>query len=176
MTTPAQNPMQTAISGPAPPLPLSIGVFAGMLGVAFGFATLASAAPSGDESAWFTALNKPPIFPPSIVFPLVWTPLYLLMPIALFLVWRRTGFTAAFVAPAGLWLAQLVLNAGWTWLFFAAERPWIALTEIAVLWGVILAMILAFWRVRPLSGALMIPYLAWVSFAAVLNAWFALIN
>lgn len=151
-------------------------VFAALFVTAFGFAALASAAPSGDESPWFSALSKPPIFPPSIVFPLVWTPLYLLMPIAMFLVYRRTRLSGALVLPLGLWLVQLILNAAWTWLFFAAEMPWFALAEIIILWGVILAMIISFWRVRPIAGVLMIPYLAWVSFATVLNGWFAAIN
>jgi benzodiazapine receptor len=168
--------MTDTIASPRRSLPRDIAVFTVFLIIAFGFAALASAAPSGEESPWFRTLNKPPIFPPSIVFPLVWTPLYVLMPVALFLVYRRTGFTTAFALPAILWGAQLVLNAAWTWLFFAAERPWFALAEIIILWGVILAMILAFWRVRPLAGLLMTPYLAWVSFAALLNGWFAIIN
>lgn len=157
-------------------LPKDIAVFAALLITAFAFAGLASAAPSGDESPWFRTLNKPPIFPPSIVFPLVWTPLYVLMPIAMFLVYRRIGLTAAIALPLGLWVLQLILNAAWTWLFFAAEMPWVALAEIVVLWGVILAMIITFWKIRPVAGALMIPYLAWVSFAIVLNGWFAAIN
>jgi translocator protein len=169
------------LHAPTPPKPGPSLIAAGLMlvvlfAITIAFAVLASAAPSGDESPWFRTLNKPPIFPPSIVFPLVWTPLYLLMPIALFLVWQRTGFGRAFVGPATLWGAQLVLNAAWTWLFFAVERPFWALAEILALLGVIVAMIGAFWRIRPLAGALMVPYAAWVSFAAVLNGWFVAIN
>ena len=68
-----------------------------------------------------------------------------------------------------LCIAQLALNALWTWLFFVWHLGALALVDIVLLWLLILATLLAFWRVRPLAGALLLPYLAWVSFAAMLN-------
>jgi tryptophan-rich sensory protein len=64
---------------------------------------------------------------------------------------------------------QLALNAAWSWLFFGLQRPGLAFADILVLWAAILATLIAFWRHRALAGALLVPYLAWVSFAAALN-------
>ncbi len=119
--------------------------------------------------AWYVALSKPSWNPPGWVFAPVWTALYALMGLAAWFVWRARGWSGAGTALA-LFVGQLVLNAMWTWLFFGLHRPDLALLEIALLWLVILATLLAFWRVRPLAGALLAPYLAWVGFAIVLNA------
>jgi translocator protein len=94
--------------------------------------------------------------------------LYLLMGIAAWLVWRGPGFRGARIALA-LFLVQLAANALWTWLFFAWQKGALAFGEILVLWTLILATVIAFWRVRPLAGALLLPYLAWVSFACALS-------
>ena len=114
---------------------------------------------------WYGTLNKPPWNPPDWVFAPVWTALYLLMGIAAWLVWSDKGWTWALV----LFLVQLVLNAAWTWLFFGLQRPGLALFEISLLWLAILATLIVFWRIRPLAGALLVPYLAWVTFALMLN-------
>ena len=118
--------------------------------------------------AWYAALTKPAWNPPSSVFGPVWTVLYVLMAVAAWLVWRRTGFTGGGLALP-LFLAQLVLNALWSYLFFGIHRPDLALLEIVVLWAAILWVTLLFWRKVPLAGVLMLPYLAWVGFAACLN-------
>jgi len=118
--------------------------------------------------AWYAALTKPAWTPPSSVFAPVWTVLYVLMAVAAWLVWRRAGFTGGGVALS-LFLTQLALNALWSYLFFGIHRPDLALLEIVVLWAVILCVMLLFWRKVPLAGVLMLPYLAWVGFAAVLN-------
>jgi tryptophan-rich sensory protein len=78
------------------------------------------------------------------------------------------GFRAARTALA-LFFVQLALNALWSWLFFAWHRGGLALADIVVLWAAIVATLVAFWRIRPLSGALLVPYLLWVSFATALN-------
>ena len=83
-------------------------------------------------------------------------------------VWRIGGWRAAGGALM-LFVVQLVANAAWTWLFFYFKRGDLASFEILVLWALIVATIVRFWRVRPLAGALLLPYLAWVSFAAALN-------
>jgi tryptophan-rich sensory protein len=118
--------------------------------------------------AWYAALQKPSWNPPNAVFGPVWTLLYVLMGVAAWLVWRRAGFAGA-RWPLGLFLLQLVLNALWSYLFFGAQRPDLALIEIVVLWGAILATTVGFWRVSTGAGVLMLPYLGWVGFAAVLN-------
>ena len=117
---------------------------------------------------WYAQLNKPAWNPPAWVFGPVWTALYLGMAVAAWLVWRRGGFAGAPVA-LGLFLAQLVLNGAWSWLFFGLHRPGLALAEILVLWALILATLVAFWAVHRGAGLLFVPYLAWVSFAAFLN-------
>jgi tryptophan-rich sensory protein len=117
---------------------------------------------------WYASLAKPAWTPPSAVFGPVWTALYVLMGVAAWLVWRKAGFSGA-PAALGLFGAQLALNALWSYLFFGARLPGAAFAEIVVLWLVILATTIAFWRVRPAAGALLIPYLIWVGFASGLN-------
>ena len=117
--------------------------------------------------AWYEALRKPPLTPPNWIFPPVWTALYVAIAVAGWLVWRARGDRAV---PIALWGAQLALNALWSFLFFGLHRPGLALAEIAVLLAVIAATIAACARVRPLAGALLLPYAAWVAFASYLNA------
>lgn len=122
----------------------------------------------GEPGQWYAQLDKPPWNPPGWVFGPVWTVLYVLMGIAAWLVWKERGFAGAPIA-LGLFLLQLLLNVAWTGIFFGLEEPGLAFGEILVLWALILATLIAFWRVRPAAGALLVPYVAWVSFAAVLN-------
>ncbi len=114
---------------------------------------------------WYQELEKPSWNPPGWLFGPVWTLLYILMGIAVWMVWRERGFSTGLY----LFIAQLVLNALWSWLFFGLNRPDLAFFEIILLWGLILATMILFWRVRPAAGALFVPYLLWVSFASVLN-------
>lgn len=118
--------------------------------------------------ARYQGLAKPAWTPPSGVFAPVWTVLYVLMAVAAWLVWRRAGFKGAGVSLS-LFLAQLVLNALWSYLFFGMHRADLAFLEIVVLWAVILCVVVLFWRQAPVAGALMLPYLAWVAFASCLN-------
>ncbi|HSJ23204.1 MAG TPA: TspO/MBR family protein [Longimicrobiales bacterium] len=118
---------------------------------------------------WYARLNKPDWNPPSWVFGPVWTTLYVLMGVAAWLVWERHGFTGAARTALVLFLVHLLFNAAWSALFFGLESPGLAFAEILVLWAMIGALIVLFWRLRPAAGALLVPYLAWVSFAAVLN-------
>jgi translocator protein len=127
--------------------------------------------------AWYAALEKPPWNPPAWLFAPVWTVLYATMAVAGWLVWRapepaRRGPGSRFAgrrAGLAVFAVQLVLNGAWSWLFFHLHRPGLALAEIAGLWLAILATAVLFWRVRPAAGALLLPYLAWVTFAAALN-------
>jgi translocator protein len=123
---------------------------------------------AGTGGAWYDALEKPAFNPPGFVFGPVWTVLYAMMAIAAWLVWRERGAPRRSAALA-LFTVYLALNAAWSWLFFGFERPDWAFGEIVLLWSAIAALVLLFWRIRPLAGALLLPYLAWVSFAAFLN-------
>lgn len=118
---------------------------------------------------WYATLAKPSFNPPDWIFAPVWTALFVAMAIAAWLVWLRRPVSQA-PATFGLFGLQLALNVLWSVLFFGMRNPGLALLEIVFLWGAILATMIAFWRVRPASGWLFVPYLAWVSFAAILNA------
>jgi tryptophan-rich sensory protein len=125
---------------------------------------------------WYASLTKPSFNPPNWVFGPVWTLLYILMGIAAYLVWRRGfGDPQARIALV-FFLVQLVLNAAWSALFFGLQSPPAALAEIIVLWVAILVTTVLFWRVTPLSGVLLLPYLGWVSFASILNAAIVRLN
>jgi tryptophan-rich sensory protein len=120
--------------------------------------------------SWYRRLDKPAWNPPDRVFGPVWTALYLLMGIAAVRVWqaRRGGRD---VGPAlALYAVQLGLNLAWSWLFFDRRRLDLALADIAALDVAIAGTALAFGRVRPEAGLLLVPYLAWSTFATVLNA------
>lgn len=117
---------------------------------------------------WYDTLQKPDFTPPSWVFGPAWTILYILMGIAAWLVWREGGWVERSGA-LGLFVTQWILNAIWTPLFFGAHRIGLALADIIVLWILIGATVVAFFQVRKLAGALLLPYLAWVTFAATLN-------
>lgn len=119
-------------------------------------------------ASFYGQLTQPAWAPPSSVFGPVWTVLFALMGIAAWLVWRQGGFRVHRSALA-LFLLQLGVNTLWSWLFFAWHRGDLAFADIVLLWLLIAATLVAFWRVRPLAGALLIPYLLWVSFAAALN-------
>jgi tryptophan-rich sensory protein len=115
---------------------------------------------------WYESLAKPSFNPPNWIFAPVWSALYVMMAIAVWLVWCRVK---AFGLPIALWLLQLGLNAIWSWLFFGLERPDLAAMEIVVLLAAILVTIVTFFRVSRPAGYLLVPYAAWVSFAAILN-------
>lgn len=132
--------------------------------LAAGLAAIASI----DAAPFYVQLAKPDWAPGAGVFGPVWTVLYLLMAIAAWLVWRARGFAGAPVALA-LFLVQLVLNALWSWLFFVWRHGGAAFADIVVLTLLVACVVVAFWRVRPLAGALLVPYLAWLVYAAVLN-------
>ena len=116
---------------------------------------------------WYRTLDKPGWNPPDAVFGPVWTTLYLLMGIALVLVRRAGEDTCRAQLVFGL---QLALNTAWSFVFFGSRDPRGALVVIVLLWSAILATIIEFGRIRPAAAVLLAPYLAWVSFASVLNA------
>ncbi len=140
---------------------------AGWLIVSFA-ASAVGALGSIQAKSFYSQLVQPAWAPPPWAFGPVWTVLFTLMGIAAWLVWRSGGFSRNRQALT-LFVVQLVFNALWSWLFFVWHLGLWALADIAVLWILIAATLVSFWRVRPLAGALLIPYLLWVSFAFALN-------
>ena len=139
----------------------------GCLALTFGAAAMGGIA-SAKARGFYRELIRPPWAPPGWLFGPVWSALYLLMGIAAWLVWREHGFGPA--APAlSLFFVQLLVNALWTWIFFVWHKGALAFIEVLVLWALILATTLAFRQVRPLAAVLLLPYLAWVTFAAALT-------
>lgn len=132
-------------------------------------AAAAGTAAAVDSPIFYAMLVKPVWAPPSFVFGPVWTVLYVLMAVAAWLVWREAGPQAA-RGPLALYLAQLALNALWTWLFFRWRLGGWAFLEIVILWFLLLCTVLSFWRVRMTAGILLLPYWTWVTFAMALNA------
>lgn len=144
-----------------------VGGFIAWLAICFIAAAIGAAA-SVQAGPFYLSLSRPEWAPPASVFGPVWTMLYTLMAIAAWLVWREGGYGNA-RAALNLFLAQLAINALWSWLFFAWHLGGAAFVDILVLLALLVATLFAFWRIRPLAAALLVPYLLWVSFAAVLN-------
>lgn len=120
---------------------------------------------SRDAGDFYLSLNRPDWAPPGWLFAPVWSALYFLQGVAAWMVWRARGWSRAI----WLFLAQLALNALWTWIFFAWRLGAAAFAEIVLLWVLIIVTVLAFRRVRPWASALLVPYLLWVSFATALT-------
>lgn len=122
---------------------------------------------AGSARSTYDALQVPSWAPPGWLFGPVWTVLYLMIAVAGWLLWRTRGGRGL---PLVLWVVQLLLNLVWSPLFFGADRYGVALLEIFLLWGFIVATIVAGWRVSRLAAVLLVPYWMWVSFATALNA------
>lgn len=140
-------------------------------GLLFWIALTFSAAVIGSlfqPGEWYKQLSKPALNPPDYIFAPVWTFLYILMAVSVWMVWKKHGFRNARL-PIMLFLFQLILNAIWSWLFFGLHMPGLAFIEILILWLVILATTVSFWRSYFPAGIIMIPYLVWVTFAIYLN-------
>jgi tryptophan-rich sensory protein len=117
---------------------------------------------------WYPELRKPSWTPPAGVFGPVWSALYLAMAVAAWLAWRRADMDCR-APPLRLFATQLVLNVAWSALFFGRKQPGVAFVEILALWTAIAATTVSFWRTSRPAGLLLIPYLAWVTFASALN-------
>lgn len=131
-------------------------------------AAVLGAVASLDAAAFYGQLAKPAWAPPAGVFGPVWSLLYGLMAVAAWLVWLQRG-SREVGTPLALFIAQLAANALWSWLFFGWHRGALAFADVLLLLALIAATLAAFWRIRPLAGALLLPYLAWVSFASALT-------
>jgi benzodiazapine receptor len=139
----------------------------GWLLLTFAAASIGALA-SAKAGTFYAQLERPGWAPPGWLFGPVWSILYILMGIAAWLVWRDRGIHRA-AGALGLFVIQLAANALWTWLFFVWQQGLWAFVEVLLLWMLILATCAAFWRHRHVAGALLLPYLAWVTFAVVLT-------
>jgi len=140
----------------------------------FAAGAIGSLTTNSEITTWYAGIDKPSFNPPNWVFGPVWSCLYLLQGIAFYLVLNqpRKRRTAA----VGLFIAQLVVNTAWSLLFFGAHAPSWALVDIVVLWSLIVATMFSFGTIRPLAAKLLIPYLAWVTFATALNIGIIVLN
>jgi len=146
--------------------------------LAGGIGSLFTAASVND---WYTALVKPSFNPPSWLFGPVWTVLYVMMGVALYLVWAKASAKEPMKGKRmkramGLFFTQLWLNILWSALFFGLKNPLLALIGIIALWMMILWTIISFYKIEKKAGYLLIPYILWVSFAAILNFAIVLLN
>jgi tryptophan-rich sensory protein len=120
-------------------------------------------------TGWYAAIQKPSFNPPNGIFAPVWTTLYIMMGIALYLVWKQERNTKIWRQALFLFGLQLFLNFCWSLIFFKLEQPGWALVEMVCLWISILLTIIWFSKLSKVSAWLLVPYICWVSFAALLN-------
>lgn len=145
----------------------SLAGLAGWLVLTF-LAAAAGGFASANAGSFYQQLVRPSWAPPGWGFGPVWSVLYLLMGIAAWMVWREREPEESRGALI-LYVVQLIANALWTWLFFAWRKGALSFIEILILWLLIVATIVTFWRIRRLAGTLLLPYLAWVTFASALT-------
>ena len=143
----------------------SIVVFLGFVAACFVAATTGAVFRPGE---WYEQLAKPSWRPPNWLFPPAWAILYFFIALSGWLVWGTAGFSGA-ALPLTLYSLQLGLNAAWSPIFFGMRRPDLAFVEIVLLWAAIVATMIAFYPIDKMAAWLLLPYLAWVTFAAALN-------
>lgn len=124
---------------------------------------------SVNARSFYADLVRPAWAPPGWLFGPVWSALFLAMAVAAWLIWRIPTASLSRSVALGLFVVQLGANALWSWLFFAWRLGGAALAEVLVLWLLIACTLALFWRIKPLAGLLLVPYLGWVTFAAALN-------
>ena len=125
---------------------------------------------------WYAYLEKPFFNPPDWIFAPVWTALYILMGLAVAIIWHQGWSNQAVQNAVMIFLAQLILNATWSVVFFGMQSTMGALVIILILWTLILICIRRFLRIKKFAAYLMVPYFLWVSFATVLNASIVYLN
>ena len=140
----------------------------GWLALCFGVGIGSSIFTARSISTWYAALAKPPLNPPDQVFGPVWTVLYALMAVSAWIVWKTRPSTCR-RRGLRLFVIQLALNFLWTWIFFSAHQPLTAFFDLVALWAAILLTIVTFRRMSHTAAWLLVPYLAWVTFAGYLN-------
>lgn len=151
-------------------------VLAGCVFTCLAVGALGGLATASSVRDWYPTLNKPLFTPPAWLFGPVWTTLYAMMGVSAFLVWRRREGSSAARPATVAFVVQLLLNAAWSPAFFGLRWPEAGLVVIVALWVAIVVTIGLQRRVSRLAAVLMLPYLAWVSFATALNAALAWLN
>ena len=142
--------------------------YSGLIGWIVLCATAAIIGAYFEPGSWYQTIAKPSFTPPNWLFPVVWPILYVCMGVAAWLIWKDYGFSESRRALKWIGL-QLVLNTGWSWLFFGRHAVGTALGEIMLLWIAILFTIFLFYQKNKIAGWLMVPYILWVSYALALN-------
>ncbi|MHA1555113.1 MAG: TspO/MBR family protein [Alphaproteobacteria bacterium] len=145
------------------------------VGAALATGWVGSIATTAGLQTWYPALEKPMFTPPSTIFPLVWTILYVLMGLAAWLVWNKPGSVRRNAALAAFFV-QLALNAAWLWAFFGAQSTRLGLGAVILLLLAVAVTTMAFWRLSRLAALLLLPTLAWVAFATVLGGAIFFLN
>jgi len=144
--------------------------------VCFAAAIIGSLFTTPNIPTWYALLNKPPFSPPNWLFAPAWTTLYLLMAVSAYLVWMKGLGNKEVRIALGAFLVQLILNVLWSALFFGLRSPLLGAIEIVALWAAILLTIIYFFRISKTAGWLLIPYILWVTFAAILNFSVLILN
>lgn len=144
------------------------------VGLCLGTGFLGSLVTTPSIDNWYQTLNKPQFNPPNWIFAPVWTALFILMGISLYLVWISRSPKSK--AAKHLFYLQLCLNVLWSYVFFGMHQPFLAFVDIVALWTAIFLTIKAFVPVSKAASYLLFPYIAWVSFAAFLNLSIVLLN
>lgn len=148
--------------------------FLGALALCWIVAGLGSLATFSQIPTWYATIAKPAWNPPSWLFGPVWTVLYLLMAISLYLLWTSKNKDKA--RAIDFFYIQLILNILWSWIFFGWHQIGLALVEIILLWVFIFATIISSYKVSRIGSWLLIPYILWVSFAGYLNYTIWMLN
>ena len=125
---------------------------------------------------WYASLERPSFSPPNWVFGPVWVTLYLLMGISIYLIWNKLESNKKAKNFFWLFWIHLVFNATWSIAFFGLQNPGLALINIAVIWVLIVALVIGFWKIDKRASYLLLPYFLWVSFASVLNYFIWVLN
>ena len=140
-----------------------------------GLGTIAGIFTAQSVPEWYATLNRPSFNPPNWIFGPVWTVLYMLMGISLFLIWKKEVSKERNLAIL-VFMLQLLLNFGWSFIFFYFNMIGFAWIEIILLWISIVCMLVLFYKIKPIASYMNIPYLLWVTFATVLNGSYYFLN
>lgn len=143
--------------------------------VPLGLGSIAGIFTAQSVPEWYATLNRPSFNPPNWIFGPVWTMLYVLMGISLFMIWKQDMSKERNLAIL-VFMLQLLLNFGWSFIFFYFNMIGLALIDIILLWIFIVIMLVFFYKIKPIAAYINIPYLLWVSFATVLNGSYYILN
>lgn len=158
-------------------MPINIPKLLLSVGVCLGAGIVGSVFTTSSIPTWYQTLNKPFFSPPNWIFAPVWTTLYILMGISLYLFWvKKSPSTSLRTSVPAIFWVQLILNVTWSIIFFGFKNPVLAFVNIIALWIAIFLTIKSFHKINKLASNLLLPYLIWVSFATILNLSIVILN